>query len=73
MQKYADINNDSGVDNFEISDNSITVCFKGTSTPYIYSYNSAGMHHIENMKKLAISGDGLNAYINHNVKFKYVR
>ncbi|WP_435547838.1 hypothetical protein [Desulfobacterium sp. N47] len=73
MQKYADINNDSGVDSFEINDSSITVWFKGTSRSYTYSYGRAGQHHVENMKKLALSGDGLNAYINYNVKFDYDR
>jgi hypothetical protein len=29
MQKYADINNDSGVDSFEINGSSITVCLRG--------------------------------------------
>jgi len=73
MQKYADINNDSGVDSFEINGSSITVWFKGTSKSYTYSYNSAGQHHVEAMKKLALAGDGLNAYINYNVKNDYER
>jgi len=73
MQIYKDINNDSGVRGFEISADSITVWFDGTERSYTYSYASAGRGHIETMKKLAVSGDGLNAYINLNVKFKYVR
>ncbi|MBU3947271.1 MAG: hypothetical protein KJ826_03505 [Proteobacteria bacterium] len=71
MQKYADIDNDSGVDSFEIKDSSITVWFKGTTRAYTYSYSVAGQHHVEKMKQLALAGDGLNAYINYNVKFKY--
>jgi len=51
MQKYADINNDSGVDSFEISSESITVFFKGTNRPYSYSYSLAGKHHVERMKE----------------------
>lgn len=73
MQRYADINNDSGVVGYEISATSITVWFDGTVRPYTYSYAVAGQHHVEKMKKLAQSGDGLNAYINFNVKFKYDR
>jgi len=73
MQKYADINNDSGVDSFEINDTSIIVWFKDNSRSYTYSYGVAGSNHVENMKKLAIAGDGLNSYIHHNVKFKYDR
>lgn len=73
MQKYADINNDSGVIGYEISATSITVWFDGAARPYTYSYAVAGQHHVEKMKILAQSGDGLNAYINYNVKFKYDR
>lgn len=73
MQIYADIDKDSGVHGFEINDTSITVWFTGTQKPYTYSYQSAGQQHIEAMKSLALSGDGLNAYINNKVKFKYVR
>lgn len=71
MQKYADIDRDSGVDSFEIYDASITVWFKGSNKPYTYSYQKAGKHHVENMKRLALSGDGLNEYINDHVKKLY--
>ena len=72
MQKYADTNRDSGVESFELNETSITVKFKGTAKTYTYSYQSAGQQHVEAMKRLALSGDGLNAYINKNVKNKYV-
>jgi len=73
MQRYADINNDSGVIGYEIGDSSITVWFDKTARPYTYSYSGAGEHHVERMKHLAVSGDGLNAYINRNVKSLYDR
>lgn len=73
MQVYKDINNDSGVKGFEINDDGITVWFNGTPRSYTYTYTSAGQAHVETMKKLATSGDGLNAYINYHVKFKYMR
>lgn len=73
MQVYKDIDNDSGVRGYEIGSDHITVWFDGTARSYTYSYSSAGSTHVETMKKLAVSGDGLNAYINNNVKFKYVR
>ena len=56
---------------FEIEDTSITVYFKGTSRPYIYSYRKAGIQHVEEMKRLALAGDGLNEYINDYVKKSY--
>ncbi|MGO3396180.1 MAG: hypothetical protein ACTINL_06745 [Serratia proteamaculans] len=73
MQVYQDINNDSGVRGYELGDTSITVWFDGTARFYTYSYASAGAENVETMKKLAVSGDGLNAFINKFVKFKYIR
>ncbi|MCD6212759.1 MAG: hypothetical protein J7J02_07225 [Sulfurovum sp.] len=73
MQKYKDIDHDSNVESYEINDTSITVWFKGTAKPYTYSYDIAGVSHVEKMKQLAIAGDGLNSYIMLNVKYKYDR
>lgn len=70
MVSYKDINGDSGVLGFEISDDRIVVEFKGGSQ-YLYSYASTGQIHIEKMKVLAQNGDGLNSYINKNVRSKY--
>lgn len=72
MQKYIDKDGDSGVESFEIHETFITIKFKGTTRTYTYSYQSAGQSHIEKMKRLAVSGDGLNAYINNYVKSKFV-
>ena len=71
MQRYTDIDRDSGVLGFDIGDTSITVYFKNTSRPYIYSYRKAGIQHVEKMKHLALAGDGLNEYINDYVKKLY--
>ena len=71
MQRYADTDHDSGVSHFEIDDTSITVLFKSNSKSYRYSYGKAGMHHVEQMKRLARAGDGLNEYINDHVKKLY--
>ena len=71
MQKYTDINGDSGIEFYEIDQTSITVWFKRASRSYTYSYSSAGQAHVEEMKRLAANGDGLNAYINRNVKNAY--
>ncbi|MCQ2799789.1 MAG: hypothetical protein MJ228_03380 [Bacilli bacterium] len=61
--KYRDIDNDSNVDMFEIGSDFIIVVFRKCSKKYKYTYSSAGKHNVEMMKKLALSGDGLNAYI----------
>lgn len=73
MQHYLDLNHDSGVASYEIGNEFIHVQFKKKSKIYTYSYASVGYQHIENMKQLAQYGDGLNTYINQNVKQLYVR
>lgn len=73
MQRYVDIDNDSGVVGYDIHQTSITIWFEGTAKSYTYSYSVAGPIHVERMKQLAISGEGLNAYINNNVKYRFDR
>ncbi len=69
-----DIDGDSGVDSYEIGDDYISVLFKaGSARKYLYNYASAGSYHVENMKNLAANGDGLNSYINKNVKKNYAQ
>ena len=65
MQPYNDRGGDSNVDAFEIGDDYIKVRFQDGSI-YLYTYAGAGSYHIENMKRLALNHDGLNAYISHN-------
>lgn len=73
MIKYLDIDNDSGIEAYEIGAEKISVKFKDTARIYVYSYTSAGKENVKHMKKLAQSGDGLSSFINLNVKYKYVR
>ncbi len=70
---YKDINGDSGVSGYEIGNDYIDVQFKGAQKIYQYSNQSAGSGNVETMKKLAKSGDGLNAFINKYVKNLYVK
>lgn len=71
MERYLNRSGNSPVTYYQINDLSITVWFKGASSTYTYSYSKAGSMHVENMKKHAISGSGLSAYITQNVKFSY--
>lgn len=71
MKKYLNTNGDSNVKCYEIGIDYIDVLFYGTDKIYRYSYNSAGKENVEKMKKLAENGDGLNSFINLNVKYKY--
>jgi hypothetical protein len=72
MERYRDIEGDSGVLAYEPSRDFIRDQFKDNSV-YLYTYASAGSHNIERMKSLAAAGDGLNAFINTNVKKAYAR
>lgn len=72
MEKYIDIGHDSGILEFEIIDDGIIIRFRHGGV-YEYTVNSAGLRHIQTMQDLARKGDGLNSYINENVKDKYSR
>ena len=72
MQVYRDINGDSGVSGYDVSESSILIQFSSGST-YLYTDASAGAQHIANMKDLAARGDGLNAYISKHVRKLYAR
>lgn len=72
MVLYRNLGGDSGVRSFEIGDDRIIVTFS-TNVSYEYTYVSAGIKHVENMKSLAAQGQGLNSYINKYVKKGYSR
>ena len=71
MERYRNSGGDSGVSAYEIGSDYILVKFSGTARIYRYSYQKAGQNHVENLKRLAQKGSGLNAYINNHVKFLY--
>ncbi len=71
MERYRNSGGDSGISSYEIGDDFIIVKFTGTFRTYRYSYRKAGQHHVENMKRLARDGSGLNGYINRYVKNLY--
>lgn len=70
MERYRNSGGNSGVYAYEIGNDFIKVQFKDRKT-YLYTYSSAGRHHIEQIKAIAIRGKGLNSYINTYVKDKY--
>ena len=71
MERYRNATGTSGVYAYEINHYNIHVQFVGNNRIYTYSYGRAGSNHVENMKRLALQGSGLNTYINNNVKFLY--
>jgi hypothetical protein len=72
MERYKDIDGDSGVAGYEIGPDYIRVKFSDGSV-YLYTYASAGSNNIEEMKRLAAAGEGLNAFIIKNVRKRYAK
>jgi hypothetical protein len=72
MERYLNIDGDSGVSGYEIGVDFIRVQFSSGSI-YLYTYVSAGQDKIEQMKVLAQTGNGLNAFINTHARKSYVR
>lgn len=72
MQFYKNIGGNSGVRAFDIGEDYIEVQFS-TGRVYRYSYGKAGKRNVEEMKRLALLGCGLNSYIMRNVKNDYDR
>jgi phosphotransferase system IIB component len=70
MEKYLNRSGRSNVKSFEIETTKITVIFNDNSK-YTYSYNKAGRIAVEEMKRLAKMGSGLNSYIMKNVRKDY--
>jgi hypothetical protein len=70
MTPYKDIDDDSGVRAYNIEDGYIDVQFKDGAL-YRYTSMSAGQANLEKMARLARAGDGLNSFINRNVKQRY--
>ncbi len=70
MERYNNLGGDSGVAAFETTADSITIQFS-TGATYLYNYQSAGSHHIEQMKVLAHAGEGLNSYTKRYVNRGY--
>jgi hypothetical protein len=72
MRSYSNREKYSGIYAYEIGPDHIKVLFRDGAL-YKYTYASAGRSNIEAMKQLAISGVGLNRYINTHVKRSYVK
>ena len=70
MEVYKNINGRSNVKGFELSETAIIIWFEDGSK-YRYSGATAGMVNVNQMKLLAVSGHGLNGFINKNVKKLY--
>lgn len=72
MQVYKNLGGNSNIRAFFIGEDYIDVQFNGGSV-YRYSYKSAGITKVKQMKKLAMEGCGLNSYIMRNARMDYER
>lgn len=70
MERYRNLNGDSGVSAYELGMAFIKVWFADGSA-YLYTAASAGAHNIAQMQILARSGAGLNEFINRYVRTLY--
>lgn len=58
----------SNVKDYRLGADYIDVRFFGNPVIYRYSYIKTGQAHVEEMKRLAIDGEGLNSYIGKNFR-----
>lgn len=72
MERYGNIQGNSGVLAYEIHPDRIKVKFRAGPT-YEYSHRRPGKHKVEVMKRLARSGRGLATYISQHVRDQYER
>ncbi|MBQ4536929.1 MAG: hypothetical protein II994_04860 [Lachnospiraceae bacterium] len=70
MQPYGNLGGNSGIVAYSIGADCIDVQFSSGAV-YRYSYKSAGVNKVEDMKKLALKGMGLNSYIMRYAKYDY--
>jgi len=72
MTPYSNLGGDSGVSAYEIDTDSIVVRFSD-GKHYEYNATSPGTAQVDEMKALAIAGEGLNSYINRVVRKNFSR
>lgn len=70
MERYRDSAGNSGIAAYDIAKNSIRVEFKDGGL-FLYDTHSPGRAEIEEMKRLARAGSGLNTFINRYVRGRY--
>ena len=70
MERYKNLAAKSGVFEYEIGQDFIKVKFIDGRV-YTYNYSHPGKYHVENMKRLALSGRGLSTYISKNIRGNY--
>jgi hypothetical protein len=70
MKQYSNISGESRIIGYDEGQDYIIIYFENGSE-YTYSYDSAGEQNVEEMKKIADGGAGLNSFINQNCRYNY--
>lgn len=70
MNRYKNLSGNSSISSYEIGDDRITVQYSDGMN-YLYTNLKTGAHNIDQMKRLAVLGQGLNTYIHKHVKNLY--
>ena len=73
MEQYRNLSGRSGVNFFEIGMDFIRVQFSNDPAVYVYDYEKPGSDEVEEMKILALSGNGLSTYIATQIRDNYSR
>ena len=68
---YKSRNADAGVRSFEILPDAILLEFADRKWRYLYNAEKPGRTHVDNMKRLALTGKGLTTYVNQHVRENY--
>ena len=72
MKGYKNLSGKSGVSAYAMADDAILVEFRRGAV-YLYTDDSIGQSKRAKMQELAQSGQGLNAFINQNVRADFAR
>lgn len=71
MPAYKDVDRDSGIVWFGTGPDWIDLKWERGRFIYRYTHASAGAVHVEEMKRLAARGSGLNTYLNKHAARNY--
>ncbi|MCC6370613.1 MAG: hypothetical protein IT236_06405 [Bacteroidia bacterium] len=67
MKTYKNLSGNSGVVAYEMGEKFICIKFEGESSIYTFNYRRPGRALVEQMKALALKGQGLSTFITEKV------
>lgn len=70
MERYKNLDGNSDIVGYEITESTVTVQFSDGAM-YLYTAQSTGAGNLNEMRRLAVAGRGLNSFINRTVRKDY--